>query len=548
MLFAPRLSQAILRPSFQRRPESRFLKNTVEKIAENKMECRPKIILDSLGDRHHRFHYHLLLAIVAAVAYSCTTIVPEQVAKKSNATLALTPCTLPKHQEAARCGKLTVYENRMARSGRQISLNIVVLPARNSQAAADPVFYLAGGPGQAAARIASAGEDTIMRELRQERDLVFVDMRGTGESNGLQCDSAVNRNETQSFFREIFDPTVIKACREKLEQSADLKLYNTSLGIDDLDDIRVVLGYDKINLYGISNGSQAALEYLRRYANHARVAALAGVVTSAAKVPLQFARGATQAITRLFSDCASDEACNSAFANLETKFAQLLRSFDNGAVTIQALHPTSKAIQMVPLSRGVFTALLLSLLYNHRTLSLLPLIIDRAARGDWRPYAQVVSGTAAPPEFRVDLGAYLSATCSESLPFIDETELAHTTAGTFMGDYRTRRHRQACVHWPHRAIDAEYIQPVRVATPVLMLSGDIDPATPPEFGAQALKTLPNGQQVILRNTPHSYSASCARQLIVAFISSGSARELDTSCAARQRRPPFATELPASYNR
>jgi TAP-like protein len=66
-----------------------------------------------------------------------------------------------------------------------------------------------------------------------------------------------------------------------------------------------------------------------------------------------------------------------------------------------------------------------------------------------------------------------------------------------MGDYRTRRHRQACVHWPHRAIDAEYFQPVRVATPVLMLSGDIDPATQPEFGAQALKTLPNGQQVIL---------------------------------------------------
>ena len=299
--------------------------------------------------------------------------------------LALTPCKLPKHQEAARCSKLTVYENRMAKSGRQISLNIVVLPARNSQAAADPVFYLAGGPGQAAARIAGAGEDTIMRELRQERDLVFVDMRGTGESNGLQCDSAVNRNETQSFFREIFDPTVIKACREKLEQIADLKLYNTSLGIDDLDDIRVVLGYDKINLYGISHGSQAALEYLRRYANHARVAALAGVVTSAAKVPLQFATGAKQAITRLFSDCANYEAYNSAFANLETKFAQLLRSFDNGAVTIQALHPTSKAIQMVPLSRGVFTARLLSLLYNHRTLSLLPLIIDRAARRDWRP-------------------------------------------------------------------------------------------------------------------------------------------------------------------
>ena len=104
-------------------------------------------------------------------------------------------------------------------------------------------------------------------------------------------------------------------------------------------------------------------------------------------------------------------------------------------------------------------------------------------------------------------------------------KLARATAGTFMGDYRTRRHQQACAHWPRGEIDAEYFQPVHAVTPVLMLSGDIDPATPAEFGAQALKTLPNGRQVILRNTPHSYTSPCARDLIVAFIASGSAKEL-----------------------
>jgi hypothetical protein len=117
-----------------------------------------------------------------------------------------------------------------------------------------------------------------------------------------------------------------------------------------------------------------------------------------------------------------------------------------------------------------------------------------------------------------------------------------------MGEYRTHRHQQACAHWPRLEIAPEYYQPVRAAIAVLMLSGDIDPATPAVFGAQALKTLPNGRQVILRNTPHSYGSSCTRNLIVTFIASGSARELDTSCAARLRRPPFATELPAGYNR
>jgi pimeloyl-ACP methyl ester carboxylesterase len=253
-------------------------------------------------------------------------------------------------------------------------------------------------------------------------------------------------------------------------------------------------------------------------------------------------------MSRLFHDCAADLACNGAFPDLKTQFAELLRSFDNGALTFQVVHPTGKVMEPITLSRGVFAVRLLSLLYSHRTASLLPLIIDRAGRGDWLPYVQVISKTAAPTEFRVYLGAYLSATCSESLPFVDEAELARATAGTFLGDYRMRRHQQACAHWPRRDIDLSYFEPVRAAAPVLLLSGDIDPATPPEYGADALKGLPNGRQVILNNTPHSYSSACAGNLIVAFIASGSAVDLDTSCAKRLRRPPFATELPASYNR
>jgi pimeloyl-ACP methyl ester carboxylesterase len=482
------------------------------------------------------------------IASSCATVRNSSDVTRRQATIELNSCNLPKYKERALCGKHQVYENRRAKSGRVIALNIVVLPARSSEPKAEPVFYLAGGPGQGAARIVGAGEDAIMRELRRDRDLVFVDMRGTGDSNGQHCDFPGDRGNIQNFFSEFFDPSIIQRCREKLEQFADLTFYNTALGVEDLAEVRLALGYDKINLYGISYGSQAALEFLRRYPEHVRSAILAGVTTPAAKIPLHFAEGAEQAISRLLQDCAADAVCNTAFSNLEAKFTRLLRSFDSGAVTFQVFHPTTKAMQPVTLSRGMFTVRLLSLLYSHRTLSLLPLILDRAAQGDWLPYVQVVSRTAAPAEFRVYLGAYLSVTCSESLPFIDEAELARATGGTFMGDYRTRRHQQACAHWPRGEIDAQYFEPVQASTPLLMLSGDIDPATPAEFGARALKTLPNGRRVILRNTPHSYASPCARSLIVQFIASASAKELDASCASRLRRPPFATELPPSYNR
>ncbi|HET7005680.1 MAG TPA: alpha/beta fold hydrolase [Candidatus Binatia bacterium] len=512
--------------SVRRRPESRFTGIRILPHIDNP------------------FFYVVILSLI--IASSCATVATSPISAGRTSTIELTSCKFPKLKEPARCGKLPVYENRAAQSGRMIALNIVVLPAQSSELKSDPVFYLAGGPGQAAAGIASAGEDPIMRELRRDRDLVFVDMRGTGESNGLQCDVGIHRAKVQGFFTEVFDPLLIHACRDKLEPIADLKFYNTQLGIEDVDDVRAALGYDRINLYGISHGSQAALEYLRRYPNHARTATLAGVVTAATKIPLQFARGAEHAMSKIFHDCAVDEACNARFPNLEAKFDQLLRSFDGGPVTFQMLHPTSKDMQSVTLSRGVFADRLLSMLYSHRTASLLPLAIDSAAQGNWSPLVLIRSRPSAPSEFRVYFGAYLSAICSESLPFIDETDLWRATAATFMVDYLTHRHSQTCANWPRGATEPDYFQPVRAATPVLMLSGDIDPATPAEFGAQALKSLPNGRQVIFRNTPHSYASPCARSLIVEFIARGSAKELDASCAKRLRRPPFATELPARY--
>ena len=504
--------------------------------------------LDAGLRRHDGFSPLVVLAIVFAVASSCATVTHSPVSEKRPTTIGLTSCTLAKHKEAALCGKHQVYENRAAQTGRKIALNIVVLPARSSPTKADPVFYLAGGPGQAAARIASAGEDAIMRELRHERDLVFIDMRGTGDSNGLQCSFPIDRADVQNFFLELFDPVKVQACSEKLEQSADLRYYTTPLGIEDLEEIRSALGYDQINLYGISYGSLAALEYVRRYSDHVRSAVLAGVAAPAAKLPLQLVLAAQQAMTRLFHDCAADVVCASAFPNLTGSFGRILDGFKPGMVNFAVAHPVSKAIQTVSLSRGVFARQVVSLLYSHRTASLLPLIIDSAAKGDWSPYVRVLTRSAAAPEFGVFLGAYFSATCAESIPFIDESELEHASAGTFLGDFRARRHQQPCAYWPRGAIDSEFHSPVRADAPVLMLSGDIDPSTPAEFGAQVLQSLPNGRQVILRSTPHSFASPCARDQIVAFITNGSAKELDANCAARLRRPPFATELPARYNR
>ena len=133
------------------------------------------------------------------------------------------------------------------------------------------------------------------------------------------------------------------------------------------------------------------------------------------------------------------------------------------------------------------------------------------------------------------------------MPFISENDIVKYTNGTIVDEYRVRRHQRACQEWPRAPLPGDFLEPMKSAAPVLMLSGEIDPATPFEFAQAALTDLPNGRHVILRNTPHSYGSECTRELIVKFITEGSAKNLDESCAARLRRPPFLTELPAPYS-
>ena len=491
----------------------------------------------------------ILFSLLAVANFSCAALnflpaLPGFSQRQAN--IELRPCHFPNHSTELLCGKYRVYENRAAQTGRTISLNILIVPALTPAPADDPVFFLSGGPGQGAARIARAGEDALMRELRRERDLVFIDQRGTGDSNRLGCSIIDDRAALQNYFLEVFPIETIRACRHDLEGHADLRFYTTSLALADIDEVRHALGYAKINLYGISYGTLSALEYLRRYPDQVRAVVLAGVVTPAARLPLQFAKGAQLAMDRLIEDCAADESCQSAFPTLKEDFAAVLSAFAKGSVRFALTPPGAKTAQRVTVSRGVFAERLRLMLTDHSSASLVPFLIHHAAQGDWLPFGNVAVRPTPAPAYTLALGTYLTITCSESVDFVTEEEVVAQTAGTFLSDYRTRRHQNACTEWPHSEIPSDFFTPVASSAPVLMLSGDIDPTDSAEFAAAAGRLLPDSRQVLLRNTPHNYTSPCTRALTTSFIARGSANDLDITCAASLRRPRFLTELPERY--
>ena len=172
------------------------------------------------------------------------------------------PCRVPGYDQDVLCATYPVWENRATRKGRKIGLNIVILPALGPDRQPDPVFELGGGPGQG---ITESAGGLARSSLRQKRDLVLVDQRGTGGSNPLDCTLYGNPVDFRRAARELFRPAEIQKCRAKLKKVADLTRYTTAAFADDLNEVRQWLGYDRINLSGGSYGTRMAQVYLRRH-------------------------------------------------------------------------------------------------------------------------------------------------------------------------------------------------------------------------------------------------------------------------------------------
>ena len=443
-------------------------------------------------------------------------------------------CENPLLTSDALCVKYEVFENRQSRSGRHITLNIILLPATNPKPAPDPLFYLAGGPGGAATVYAS---EKFMIGLRRNRDVVLVDQRGTGESNPLNCAPLGSRNDMRGYFGEPFAIDRIRECRAALEKVADLTQYTTSIAMDDLDEVRAALGYDRVNMYGGSYGSTTSLVYLRQHGDHVRAVAIFGVAPPAAKIPLSFAKGVQDSMNRLFADCAADVECHTAYPDLSNEFTRILALFDHGAVEVNAPNVYTGTTQKVLVTRDAFVDAIRQLLYVPAAAAALPALIHRGASGDLAGIIGTAFQVVSQIDARIARGMQLSVICSEDTPFITEDEIKSTSANSFYGDARVRPTMKACAEWPRAQVPASFLDPVKSDVPVLLVAGSLDPVTPPWLAQIVATTLPRSRLIVIPNATHN-SYECVEDLIAGFIDKGTTEGLDVSCTEKIRRPPF----------
>lgn len=481
----------------------------------------------------------VLLLVFAILMVSCTKPATNR------APLVLTPCKLG--ITPALCGTLRVYENRDAQRGRRINIRVAVIKAKSPDAAPDPIFYLAGGPG------GSAVEDGMRQQfsssLSYTHDIVFVEQRGTGNSNPKTVSQGFP--DFQGLIAEQIDANVkARAWEYKVLQifTMDTRFYTTSMAMDDLDDVRKALGYDKINLVGYSYGATAAQYYLRQHEDHVRTVTLG--IGSLLDIPVfeLWALNGQRAMELIINRCLADSACQAAFPNLREEFTGLLTQLATTPATVSFTYPGNQQLDRITFTPDYFAAFMRHMTTDAKNDPFVPKLIHQAYdNNDWSGFAQYLADGYG-PQWWGNLAMEHTIRCSEKWASFDPAVVAELSKGSYLAgwDISLANHQAySCSFTPQGYTpEGETDQPGS-NVPVLIINGDLDPINPPENMAGAKELWPNSLSLIGKNQSHSWSnmdeITCWFSILDQFINNGSVVGLDSSCMKVLQSPPFDTQ-------
>lgn len=416
-----------------------------------------------------------------------------------------------------RCGSVSVPENRADPAGRTIALNVVVFEALDADESGSAQFDLEGGPGfavtESAAFYASDG-----KAYRQHRDVVLVDMRGTGASNPLRCRD-IEAASLANPSGPLYPAELVRKCRDALAGSADVRQYTTAAAAEDIDSVRKALGYERIDLNALSYGTTLALRYIADHPDRVRTAVLMGAVPAKATPPAHHADAADRGLNLLIDACARDAGCAKQYPDLAGE-VDIVRS------------------RLSPEQGAIFFERLRTLLYLPATSRQVPALLHAAAIGREVPLAK--------PRGRVFAdGLYLSITCSESIAVMDQPEAIARADATPFGSYRLTRQRDACAEWPLAQPDRDLLREPSSRVPMLLISGALDPVAPTAWSVDLAKSFPNARLVVVPEGAHVMDGldgldTCLDDMILRFVETRSAAAIDDACVRDMHAPPFTS--------
>ncbi|MDO6444571.1 alpha/beta hydrolase [Colwellia sp. 1_MG-2023] len=476
----------------------------------------------------------LTMAVKGFIAFGLLSVHSAVVANESNLTLK--DCHVEGIKQQIQCGKLLVPENYAKPDGEKITINFAVLPAIDKSQNKEPLMFLAGGPGQAAVSLAG-GLYKAFNEVRKSRALILVDQRGTGESHPLQCDDNIEQ-DVYSSIPEDFTAQDVKDCLATF--TGDLSQYNSENAIRDFDAVRAALNHDKIAIYGGSYGTRAGLVYMRLFPESLSSVVLDSVGPIEVPIGL-FGKSAERSFSMLLENCQKEASCQQAYPNLANEFKQVIATLDETPVSINIPHPRLGTQTPLVVNKSKFISAIFMQLYSIEGRSLVPLIIHQASLGNFSPFVGLTAMSEG------GMGMYVGLTfnivCNEDMPKVTQEMIKADSDNNFNGNLSHVAWQTACPLWPQYRPSEDFYNPVTADIPTLIISGELDPVTPPSNGEYSNKTLPNSKHIIMKHSSHTPAVSgCAINVINEFLNKKDPNDLDESCLDEIPAESFMTGL------
>lgn len=470
----------------------------------------------------------------AALAALC------MLAAGSVAAQGLTGCRVPGIRNSVSCGVVQRALDPARPDGPKIDIHYVLAPAMARRKLPDPVFVLAGGPGQSATQIAPTMLAQLNR-LNNRRDIVFVDQRGTGRSAPLECEdpqreALADQADPQRQFRLLMQCKSALLKLPYIRTESDLGFFTTTLAMQDLDAVRRQIGAERIDLIGASYGTRAGLEYLRAFPGAVRRAVLDGVAPPDMALPASYSTDGQAAFDALLAACEAEPACRRDHPTLRADWAALLKSLPK---QVTAPHPLTGRDETFTLTREMLLAALRGPLYGPALAAALPAAISDAAQGRYEGVVGLGAIGSSRKGAKLAMGMHFSVVCAEDVPRLADSA---DKPGPDFGIEFAAMYRRMCSAWPRGDVPAAFYGVGPSRAPVLLLSGGLDPATPPRHGERVARALgPMAQHVVVPNAGHGVMAiGCMRDVVYQFIDASDDKDamaVDASCVKAIPRPP-----------
>jgi pimeloyl-ACP methyl ester carboxylesterase len=435
-------------------------------------------------------------------------------------------CHLPGAEGSLRCVAIPVPLDYAKPNTKSLKIHVTVAPAFREGARADPLFVLAGGPGQAGSEVIMLLPAALKR-VRATRDIVFIDQRGTGLSGKLDCEDKPEHETMSDTELEAEIKRCIGASR------APFAAYTTANAARDIEEVRRALGYGKVNVWGGSYGTRLGQAYARAYPASVRAMILDGVAAPDQVIPAG-GRDGQAALDKLFAQCARDAGCDKAYPNLRAEFDSLAARADAG-LKLSIADPRTAQPVTFTMTGQRFSGTVHSILYSPADARRLPFLIHSAWQGRWEPFiARHNVGGDFAGEGGTAYLLHLAVVCAEDVPRMTPALMKEDAA--LLTRALAERMPAMCKTMNVPAVP--YTTPAPIEAPVLLLSGALDPVTPPRRAESAARHMTHARHLVVANAGHGVSQlGCAPRLLREFLDAPGAT-LDAKCLAEIPAPTF----------